>query len=263
MRTKTLLIAAAALAAGVISSQAQPVYSANIVGYVNLQAGTGFSQQPTPLDLAPGNSLTNIFQNPSPGGPGNGAIDGDQVYIWNSHGFTILTFDSTLSTGLGDARDTDGIAQPVPTVNPGELIFFFNGGNKLTNTIVGQVHNDVAPTGSQVVGTTTNILPVGLDFVASKLPIAGGVSSVLGITNSSPGGPGNGVLDGDQIYVPLINAQGAFQGYNIVTFDSTLSTGFGDARDTDGIAQPEPIIPVGGGFIFGNYGSSTIWTQSL
>ncbi len=35
MKTKTLLIAAAALAAGVISSQAQ-VYSANIVGYANV-----------------------------------------------------------------------------------------------------------------------------------------------------------------------------------------------------------------------------------
>ena len=34
MRTKTLLIAAAALAAGILSSSAQ-TYSQNIVGYVN------------------------------------------------------------------------------------------------------------------------------------------------------------------------------------------------------------------------------------
>jgi hypothetical protein len=190
-------------------------------------------------------------------------LDSSQVYIWNGHGYTVLTFDSTLSTGLGDAQDSDGIAQPVPSVNPGTLIYLFNVGKAFTNTIVGQVHYDAAPTGTQIVGTTTNILPSGLTFVASKLPIAGGVSSVLGITNSSPGGPGNGVLDSDQIYVPNINAQGAFRGYNVVTFDSTLSTGFGDAQDSDGIAVPEPIIPVGGGFIFFNVGSQFVWTQSL
>src|SRR5215475_1208779 len=37
MRTKTLLLSAVALAAGVLASQAQSnVYSANVVGYVNL-----------------------------------------------------------------------------------------------------------------------------------------------------------------------------------------------------------------------------------
>src|ERR1700744_2623354 len=42
MRTKTLLIAAAALAAGVISSEAQ-VYSQNIVGYINLPLSPGYT----------------------------------------------------------------------------------------------------------------------------------------------------------------------------------------------------------------------------
>src|SRR5258708_2807982 len=38
MKTKTLLIAAAALAVGIISSQAQ-VYSQNVVGYYNVPVG--------------------------------------------------------------------------------------------------------------------------------------------------------------------------------------------------------------------------------
>jgi hypothetical protein len=164
---------------------------------------------------------------------------------------------------LGDAQDVDGIAQPVPTINPGQLILFNNAGTAITNTIVGTVHVDVAATGSQVVGTTTNIIPGNLQFVASKLPIAGGVSSVLGIANVYDPTAGQGPLDGDQVYVPNIAANGEFLGYTISTFDSTLSTGFGDAQDVDGKAVPEPVIPVGGGFIFGNYGTTVVWTQSL
>ena len=44
MRTKTLLIAAAALAAAVTSSQAQStVYSQNIVGYINTSLAPGYN----------------------------------------------------------------------------------------------------------------------------------------------------------------------------------------------------------------------------
>jgi len=72
-----------------------------------------------------------------------------------------------------------------------------------------------------------------------------------------------GPLDGDQVYVPKISANGVFQGYTISTFDSTLSTGFGDAQDVDGIAVPEPVIPVGGGFILYNAYTTLIWQQTL
>src|ERR1035441_6352568 len=42
MRTKTLLLSAAALlAAGFVSSQAQPVYSQNIVGYASVPTANG------------------------------------------------------------------------------------------------------------------------------------------------------------------------------------------------------------------------------
>ncbi|MGB7769699.1 MAG: hypothetical protein WBN22_12720 [Verrucomicrobiia bacterium] len=41
MRTKILLFAAAALAAGVVSSNASPVYSANVVGYYNIPLVAG------------------------------------------------------------------------------------------------------------------------------------------------------------------------------------------------------------------------------
>ena len=40
MRTKTLLLSAAVLAAGLVASQAQNVYSANVVGYVTFTSKT-------------------------------------------------------------------------------------------------------------------------------------------------------------------------------------------------------------------------------
>jgi hypothetical protein len=50
MKTKTLLIAAAALVAGIVSSEAQ-VYSANIVGYVNVSGNANqFALIANPLD---------------------------------------------------------------------------------------------------------------------------------------------------------------------------------------------------------------------
>ena len=41
MRTKTLLFAAAALAASITASQAQTVYSQNVVGYINITVTNG------------------------------------------------------------------------------------------------------------------------------------------------------------------------------------------------------------------------------
>jgi hypothetical protein len=266
MRTKTLLIAAAALAAGVISSQAQPVYSQNIVGYVNQPIGINYTTLSQPLDLAVGNNLTNIFPNVYNATAGQGPLDSDQVFIWNGHGYTVLTLDSTLSTGVGDAQDIDGIAQPSPFINPGTLFYFNNVYTKgFTNTIVGTVHVDVAATGSQTVGTATNNLAPGYTFVASKIPVSGGVQSVLGFTNIYNATAGQGPLDSDQIYLPKVSpTTGAFLGYTVVTFDSTLSTGFGDAQDIDGIAQPEPVISLGNGFIFNNvYATPTTWVQSF
>src|ERR1035438_2188220 len=86
MRTKTLLLTAAALlAAGIVSTQAQPVYSQNIVGYTTEILPVGWASVNTPLDLSGGNYLTNVFPNPGPGG-GNNPLDFSKVYVWNGVG---------------------------------------------------------------------------------------------------------------------------------------------------------------------------------
>jgi hypothetical protein len=249
MRTKSLLLAAAALAAGVLSSQAQTVYSANIVGYVNTPLNTGYSAIANPLDASGGNSLTNLLPNAS------GVYNGATAYVWTGSGYTIYTLDNGQPTGVGDGADINAV--PAPTINPGELVYFNNNtGVNQTNTFVGTVHTEGAATGTNSIGVTTNSLPEGYSFVSSKLPVAGGISSVLGLTNTA------GTLNGATVYIPKINAAGSFQGYTIVTFDNGQTTGFGDGADINAVA--EPIIPVGGGFIFNNNtGVALQWVQSL
>ena len=62
MRTKTLLIAAAALVATVISSEAQTVYSANVVGYYNVPiGGNRFGLVANQLNLDNTNGISQIF----------------------------------------------------------------------------------------------------------------------------------------------------------------------------------------------------------
>jgi hypothetical protein len=250
MKTKTLLIAAAALAAGIISSQAQtPVYSQNIVGYVNQIYSPGYANVSNPLDNGVANTLTNLFPNPV------GALDGTLVYTWNGVGYTIYTIDSSFPTGVADFGDSVG--QVAPVIAPGELIYYFNNtGLAISNTVVGTVHVDAIATGTNIVGVTTNVLTPGYNFVSSKISVGGGVSSSIGLTN--PGG----VLDGTLIYIPNINGSGTFLGYTIRTIDSSFSTGFADFGDS--VQEPEPIIPVGTGFIFfNNLGANYNWVQSL
>jgi hypothetical protein len=251
---KTLLIAAAALAASVISSEAQ-VYSQNIVGYVNTPMPNGYINVANPLDAADpsgsgiNNSVTNIIPVFS------GAYDGSYLYFWNGHGYNIYTVDSGQSTGIGNGADTAAVAPPV--LPPGTSCFINNNtGNPNTNTFVGTVHVDAAATGSQVVGQTTNQIPTGQFFYASKLPIGGGAGTVLGLPVLG------GTLDGSYFYVPNISG-GSIHGYTIYTVDSGQTpSGFGNGADTAEV--PEPVIPVGTGFLLNNNtGSATTWVQAL
>src|SRR5271154_6934502 len=82
MRTKTLLLAVAALATGIISSEAQSnVYSQNIVGYVNAVSPVGgqFALLANPLDNGT-NNITSLFPT---------APNQTQVEIWNGSGFQL------------------------------------------------------------------------------------------------------------------------------------------------------------------------------
>jgi len=143
MRTKSLLIAAAALTAGLLSAQAQNVYSINIVGYVNTTLKGGkFNLIANPLDDGKGNQLTNLFPT---------MAKGSSIQIWNGSGFNGATRSaSAWSTNFA--------------IPPGTAVFVQPNSGDITNTFVGSV----------VPSPATNALPFGqFVMIGSKLPIGG------------------------------------------------------------------------------------------
>ncbi|MDE3065966.1 MAG: hypothetical protein KGJ60_00300 [Verrucomicrobiota bacterium] len=125
MRTKTLLCAAGALAASLAVSSAQTVYSANVVGYVNVPiTGGQYALLANPLDNGT-NTLSSLFPN---------APVGSTILVWTGTGYQSsgMGFGGTWSTNL--------------VITPGEG-FFANMASTITNTFVGNVA--VAP-GSSV-----------------------------------------------------------------------------------------------------------------
>lgn len=237
-------MAAATLAAGVISSQAG-VYSQNIVGYVNSPLPSGFVNLAIPLDAAGGNAITNTINVFS------GAYDGSGLFIWAGNHYAQYTIDSTVSTGIADANDVNAVTPPV--VNPGTGFFIQNANASNNITFVGSVHVDGVGASTNVVGVSSNSLPPGNFFYSSVIPVGGGISSVLGL-------PKDGSLDGSLISIPNISG-GAIHGFTQVTIDSTVAGGFADANDVNPV--PEPVIPVGTGFFLQNANAATVWVQSF
>ena len=140
---KTLLIAGAALAAGVVTSQAQ-VYSANVVGYVNA--------------VIPANQLT-LVANPLDDGTntvtslGASLPNKSSIQVWNGTGYNL--------SSKGGGVWNNVLSIPVGTG------FFVKSPTIVTNTFVGNVI--VAPGGS-----TTNALPAAtLVLVGASIPFTG------------------------------------------------------------------------------------------
>jgi hypothetical protein len=144
MKTKTLLIAAAALVAGVISSEAQTVYSVNVAGYVNVAAvAAQFALVNNPLDNGT-NTVTSLFSS---------APNGTVVEVWNGTGFQSST------KGFGGVWTTNLFLPP-------GIGYFVKFASNATNTFVGNV---IAPSG----GSVTNTFNSGIfQLVGSPIPFA-------------------------------------------------------------------------------------------
>lgn len=161
MRTKTLLLTAAFVAAGVATSMAQ-VYSQNVVGYVNksipLKAGATLTYA---ILANPLNGTNNNINTVIPTAP-----EGSQLFK-----FTGGTFESpeTFITGVG------WIPGAVELL-PGEGFFLAVDNavapNPTTVTFVGEVPQ----------GNLSTPVPNGYSIKASPVPQEGGVTGVLGLT---------------------------------------------------------------------------------
>jgi hypothetical protein len=201
MRTKSMILGAALLAAGVASSMAQSnVYSLNVVGYVNVPLVSGFSTFANPLDFdgtGTNNTIQGVFGNQLPGN--------SQVYIFSGGTFSSSYIFSSRGGWTGNAP-----------LNPGEGVFV--SCPSATNvTIVGQV----------LQGTVTN------QYIASGFSLVGGVIPVQAAIDST----GNGGLQ----YTPTANDQVYFwdtvgQGWNTSTIFARGSWTSGDPVIVPGTA---------------------------
>jgi len=153
-----MLLAAAALTAGLLSAQAQNVYSVNIVGYVNIvnPVANQFNMIANPLDTGAGNTITNLFPT---------APNGTAIQIWNG-----VTFQSA-SKAFGNW--TTNLHLP-----PGKGFFlkYPLASGVVTNTFVGTVVVE-NPNGTGG-GTNTTALGNTLQLYGSKFPIGGNLTAV-------------------------------------------------------------------------------------
>jgi hypothetical protein len=177
-----LIAAATALAAGIVTSQAQ-VYSQNIVGYVNATLPGGYTLLVSPLSPNSTNDAESVLPALAPG---------DTLLIWNGGGYNV-----DLYGGPGQWFDGNTYASiAVPTLAPGQGFFYENTGSAKTNTFVGTVqltNSTVLAGGYTLVGSTAPIS----DFVDStniNLPLVPGDTLLLwnggGYNVDLYGGPG-------------------------------------------------------------------------
>ena len=227
MKSKTLLIAAAALAAGVMSSSAA-VYSQNIVGYVNIDlVGQGkYTLVANPLDNGNGNQLTNLLAT---------LPAGSKVLTWNGSGYNqYANVGGNWNGGLNNTA-----------LNPGSGFFVANGKvtggpyPDITNTFVGSV---AVLSG----GSATNAIPLLYSLQGSPIPLAGSLAL-------------SGTSTGDTNFACGANLTA---GSRILTWNPTTQ-GYNQYTKAGGIWNGTAPVNVGDGFfLYNKNGPVTNWVQT-
>jgi len=241
MRTKTLLIAAAALAAVVTSSHAQStVYSQNVVGYVNIPVTNRvYAMIANQLDTG-SNTVNNVLQSGL-------ASSATSLLIWNGAGYNEYFYYNNGDSPSGNAGWFDGFNNPWGSTNylqPGEGAFIFNSsGANITVPTVGQV----------VQGTNQYTVPAGY--------------SIWALPESLAGLP----LDNTNINFPAVSSSDTYlqwsgTGYNVLFYynngDSPNGghgwfTGFNVLEDTNSAYWPN----AGQSFFIHHLGAPETWTN--
>lgn len=158
MRTKTLLLTAVLGVASIVAAlAADPVYSVNAVGYVNVVLKKGFTIVANPLN-AGDNHLSKIF-------PAN-LPPGTVVYRFTGGSFQVSTFAADDNGVMAWGNDF--------VITPGEGFFIKNPTQlDVTVTFVGEVMQSTA-------GPLANPLVAGFNLKGSMVPQSGDLSIVLG-----------------------------------------------------------------------------------
>jgi len=241
MRTKTLLIAAAAaLAAGVVSSQAQ-VYSQNIVGYVNTVTTSGTFLIDVPFVIGVSNGANEIF--PLSGGQPT-IPDGSTVLVWTGSGYISYLSDSTSPSLWDDVNGNYLAASPILPVGKG---FFLEPAAPTTNTFVGTVAVAVGATNNTAYGTGTYL-------VSPVVPYGGYITNGTSVGGGIALDSNNGLPDGSTMLIWT----GA--GYNSYLSDSTSPSLWDDVNGNYLTAPPS--VSVGQGFFLEPAAAFT-WTEGV
>jgi len=247
MKTKTLLIAAATLAAGIISTQAQSnVYSANVVGYYNVTVPAGkFVLFGSQLNLDNTNSINNIFNGlaSDAGGSSNTVI-----WVWNSG-----------TSQYGSYQYFTGSDADNYFLQSGSVNGFYDGvGNLITaNLAVGQAAflQNLAPgditvslVGSVAQGTNVITLQNGYNLVSSPIPVSDDLTGTnlqfSGVSDS--GGANNDVI---WVWNSSTSQYGSYQYFNGSDADNYFLQSGSVNGFYDGVGNlVSQVPPVGGGF---------------
>jgi len=158
---KTLLIAAAALASSVISSQAQ-VYSQNIVGYINVPLASGYTALANQLDFdgtGTNNTVATVF--------GTNLLSGTTIFGWDNATVSFNSAQWISSKGVFQWKGSTNLITAALNVGQGVVI-------------ESPASNNITLVGTVIQGTNITPLATGYNLVSAVAPIAGGLQTTLG-----------------------------------------------------------------------------------
>jgi len=229
MRTKTLLAAAALIAAGAASSMAQSnVYSLNIVGYVNVTIPGSITALSNPLRAGTAGAVDRADQVVP-------YADGNNIQLWTGVSWSLYAMDSLSGTGWVDGNGADVPLASLPVLGGGKGFLYGNNIGTTNVTFVGEVRT----------GTNNVAIGNGLSALGSPLPLGGKIAT---------GAPSLPVQDGDNVQF-WTGTSWQFFGR-----DSLSGTGWVNGGGAD---TAEPSITVGQGFFYGNNVGPFSWQQIL
>ena len=225
MRTKTLLLSAAALAGGLLTSQAQTVYSQNIVGYVNVPMAANSTYALVAPLIATNTSAETLFSTLN---------TGDQILTWNGSILNTYTF-----IAAGTWLDQNSNPTGAPNLAPGQGFFYQTlAGVAETNTFVGTVQ------------LTNNVVMAANStyFLGSTPPI---------VTNPS--------VETDTNFLSAILQTGdQVLTWNGSILNTYTYIGPGTWLDQNSNPTSAPTLSVGQGFYYQTLsGNAETWTQNL
>jgi len=238
MRTKTLLLSAATLAAGVATSMAANVYSVNVVGYINITVNPGYNLIANQLDVDGVNAVGTVLNAGTPS-----SQEGAQVLKFSGSSFSSDTYaNNTGDVGFIGWYDSNSGNPSTTTISPGVGFFYLNpAGAPATLTLTGTVKQ----------GTNSVALGSGFSLISTIAPQAITIDTTA--TNNFPAG------EGDQ-YLAFVG--GAFLTSDTYA-DNTGDVGFIGWYDSNSGNPASPTPAVGQGFFYLNSGAPKSWTRNF